>query len=242
MTSNEAKERFDFFIDKYMGAYFTPEQFDIAMQSANMDLFQERIGVPELYRGDEAPPVAYDRTRRIMDSMLPFKKEVLIQLTNGKGPVQPDYQYTDTFRIRYYINPADCAKPVPLDPKGVLRYRSVNILSEKEWADRTSSSIDFPTYKYPVVRFVSPLQIELLPTTIQRVEHIYLSKPKPFHWAYTTVNNRPVWNPLDPTDQGLQWLEIDCNQVLMRALSFAGINVKDGELIQYAEMKQKEGV
>jgi len=226
-------------LQKHTGGFVRPSDRDLAINRAQYELFAERLGLPQGYGKDNSPPpVAYDRNRRISDSLLPFKKETVINISNGVGTFPSDYQYLDAFRVRYFVNPATC----PPENDGVLRYASVDILQEMEWADRTSSPIDFPTYEYPILRFKSATTVEISPRLIPRVEMIYLAKPLPFYWGRTLVNGRYVFDPTDPANQPLQWYEVDQNQVLIRVLSYYGISIREGDLMQYAELKMKEGI
>jgi hypothetical protein len=242
MTTNEARERFLFFTAKNNTGYISPEEFDRVMNMAQYAEYGFYLGFPEQYRPDNVPPaVAYDKTRRIADALLPFKVNTGILLTNGIGTFPSDYVYLDALRSRYYINPKDCDGDNG-EPSGVHTYVPIDIITEKEFGDRTISKIDWPTTRWPVCRFRTATTIEVLPTTIRRVEFVYLRQPKPFHWAYTVTNGEPVWDQTSQNDQPLEWYEIDQNKIIIRALSYFGIAIREQQLIQYAEGKTQAGV
>lgn len=242
MTTAEFKASFDFFTDKYLGKYFTPEEFELVVNRAQYEDYGLFIGFPERYSPDGQPPaIAYDRTRRIKEALLPFRTERLIPLVNGIGTFPDDFVYVDGLSFRYFINPADCGDET-LEPDGVRVYRPIDIITEKEWADRLSSSIDYPTTRFPVCHFLTKNTLEVSPYTIKSIKLVYLRKPRAFYWGRTIQNGEYVSDPTDPLDSPLEWYEIDQNRILMKALSFAGCNIRDNELIQYAEMKGQGGV
>lgn len=244
MTTDEVRLLINFFMQKETGGYVSPDRMQLAVNRAQYEVFANYIGFPQGYGADgQAPPVAYDRTRRIAETLLPFKVDYTITLNNGIGSFPDNYVYLDAFRIRYYQNPDDCQDPVSKEPEGVLRYVSVDVVTEKEWADRVNSTIDYPTFEYPIVRFESKTTIEASPRTIRRMTMIYLRKPAPFYWGRTlSTSGIYTYDPNDPLNQELEWYEIDQNKIIMGALSFLGISIREQDIIQYAEMKSKTGV
>ena len=74
---------------------------------------------------------------------------------------------------------------------------------------------------------------------------IYISRiydaPVKMVWGYTIVSSRPVYantggvngDSVDP-----EWREIDHNELMLKACSYLGLNISDGDLLQFSEAKQ----
>jgi hypothetical protein len=238
VTTNEVITLYNQILQKRTGGYQSPEEIEQFINRAQMSLMYFYLGNPNGYQGDEAPGVAYDRTRRIMEALLPFKTYYNIHLSNGVGTFADDYVYTDAFSYRYYLNNGCHSQ----DPPGVRQYASLNILSEKEWADRTSSRIDTPTVQYPIIHFTSKNTVEVSPYTIPIIQHAYIRKPKAFYWGRVKVNGRWVYDPNDPLNQPLEWYEIDQNQVVIRALEYMGVSIREQDLFQATQAMKQEMV
>lgn len=68
----------------------------------------------------------------------------------------------------------------------------------------------------------------------------FVHTPPTIVWAYTLDGNgRPVYNA--GLSVGLWTYEVDCLEVVARALRFVGVNLQAGELTQFSEMIIKEG-
>ena len=69
---------------------------------------------------------------------------------------------------------------------------------------------------------------------------IYLRKPTNMVWAYTTVSGRPVYDSLLSVQP--LWSDVDMNEIMYLALSYIGVNLKDQEVSQFANMKTQTGL
>lgn len=83
-------------------------------------------------------------------------------------------------------------------------------------------------------------EIKLYPNDIQRVNFSYLRKPIDPVWAFTLVSGRPVYDVVNSVD--LECPDEAVNEIVMMALSYLGINLREPELVQYSEMMKEQGV
>ncbi len=243
MTTNEYVLFLQFLYDKFVGGYFSPEEIETVTNRAQYERQAQIIAFPEQYGPEgEAPGFAYDRTRRIKELLLPFRAESDITLNSvGRGTFPDDYVYMDSLSYRYFKNnPANPCEP--LDEHSVFTYRGIDYITEKEWADRTGSTIDTPTVDFPMCRFLSKNTLEVSPYNIRRIKMIYIRKPLPFYWGRTIVNGEYVYDPADPLNQPLEWYELDQNAIVIKALSYVGINLRENDLLAFAQMKEGKGV
>lgn len=68
----------------------------------------------------------------------------------------------------------------------------------------------------------------------------YVQTPPLIVWAYTLDGNgRPVYDA--GLSVGLPWYEVDCLEVISRALKMIGVNLGSGEISKYGEMIIKQG-
>lgn len=91
-----------------------------------------------------------------------------------------------------------------------------------------------PTVLYPVYEFKGET-LKIYPTTITDVNVRYIRKPLDPKWTYTIVSNKEMY---DPTNGSFQDFELDYSEfsnIVLRMLSFFGINLREVEVVQVAE-------
>ena len=59
-------------------------------------------------------------------------------------------------------------------------------------------------------------------------------------WGYTTVSGRPVYN--SGTSVQPLWKDMDMNEIIYIALSYIGVNLKDPDVSQFAQLKTQTGL
>jgi hypothetical protein len=128
---------------------------------------------------------------------------------------------------KYYVPPTGgTGKMIPVDD-----------ITEEQYGEMQISALMTPTLRFPKYNeFGSTLRF--LPRTIGLVELDYFRTPVAPIWAYTTVNNRPVYDPLTSVD--FEWSEFSFNSVAAVFLSIIGANLKDNELSQFSQMYKQE--
>ena len=95
-----------------------------------------------------------------------------------------------------------------------------------------------PTLKYPVAVFYNNF-IQFYPTNIRSVVWTYLRYPTVPVWGYTMSAGEAVY---DATASVQVELPDSCHMDLVRLiLSYRGINLREEQLIQYAEMAKAKG-
>jgi hypothetical protein len=60
------------------------------------------------------------------------------------------------------------------------------------------------------------------------------------YWGYTIVNGRPVYSEALSTQP--EWNDTDMNEIIYLALSYIGLNIKDGDVAQFANQKTQTGL
>lgn len=95
-----------------------------------------------------------------------------------------------------------------------------------------NSTIDLPTTTAPIyVELNNSFQV--YPKSISAVKLSYIRKPNDVLWAYTLVNNRPVYNPSASID--FEWQSTEVLRLVSRILKLMGISIRDSELESAAQ-------
>lgn len=91
-------------------------------------------------------------------------------------------------------------------------------------------SVTFPTYER------NASSITILPTTIiSGVTCRYLRTPADPKWTYTLVGGNPLFNAAAGDYQDFELHSSEFSNIVIRLLSYFGINIRDTEVAQYAE-------
>ena len=170
----------------------------------------------------------YSGIDQIVDDLKPLKRNgvSLTQITDNKFSYPSDY--------RYFVS---------------LGYKdkAVDILKDTDNRNAILNSVVSPTERYPAAR-LNYNEVVLYPTTITAdVEMDYYKNPRgvdangnPVNqsptWAYTVVNGKSIYNPSASIQPELP--ESTYNKIIVRILSMYGINIREMEVVQYANNEE----
>ncbi len=195
----------------------TPEQYNVFLARAVEDKFRLEYGLRQVDNG-----VYYQNSQNSTDALSKF---ITVTPTVALLP--------GTF-----VLPANYVHLSSLSHIDDGKYRVITVLNEDEWNNRLSNPITPPTLKYPIAKFVAGTLI-VYPTTIASVNIAYLRKPVNPVWGSTIVNDEPVYNAATSTQ--IEFPDIYHIDIARIILSYLGIEFKDMELLQYAEMGKNTG-
>ena len=234
---NDIKNFVDFLINKEQsGNSYTPDQFNLLLQRANLDLYKETYGLPEDYQiGAPFPRMGWQMTQKITDEMQAFLEEKEIPVdTNGIMQLPSDYINKDALWYRFTIQ----------NKKGETeeKFARVEIVDSQQWADRSCHSIDVPSKRYPICRYKGGNEIQFLPKNLQRVVLSYFRAPIQPFWAFTIdpTTEQPVYDPANSIQP--DWGVETHNDLVRLILSYVGLNLSDQQIIGYAETIKQKGV
>jgi hypothetical protein len=220
MTLDVAYEYLNIEINKVFGTYYAPGQFDLIVDRAQMSLFNDYYE-------------AFGTSQRLNDALAPFKRS--FQFTNSSSPtglitVPDDYQHLLSL---YTV--------IQNSVTGLPQNRPVPILNEDEKVARDNSQIYPPSLMDPYGVIIQDWNVQLYPAVPQAGVVYYLTRPLAPKYVYSVVSGRVVvYDPVN-SDQ-LQWADKDQNSILIKALSTLGINVREQDIIQYAETKSGQNL
>jgi hypothetical protein len=169
----------------------------------------------------------YEINQRITNSIRRFKVDSnVIQIINGQGTLPSDFLYTSGTVIKYKIN------------KNPLIFKTIDLVTDAEYDTRITSSIEMPTMKNPIAKLVGS-HIIVRPKTIKTIFLSYLRIAESPVYAYTLdSNDNIVYSTTNSTE--LDFEEHDKIKIAGIILSWMGLNLREGEMAQYAELIKNE--
>lgn len=218
MTLAQFYDLLNFYINKYTGGYYTPEELDLATDRGQMALFTD-------YRSQ------YATSQRVQDALAPFLAT---------------YSFTpSTTTSGYIVIPSNSGYLALLDIQIQFQisnrtvYGGVPIVNKDERANRLNSQLDPVTVTSPIAEITAPGYFKIYPQEGYTGEVTYFRRPVAPNFVYNTISGRViVFNEASSTN--LEWPEDCLNQVAIKTLSLIGINLSDAEISQFAQIKSQQ--
>jgi len=222
------KKYTEFLVRKNNSQYLSPDQFNLIINRASRTIFVKRTGNPHDYQvGAPVPRMGFQITQKITEDLKRFQETANLVLS-AQG------------RVTY---PSNLAYTIPgifykTQKQGNDRFVEVEIIDKDKEGYRLGSAIMFPTRLRPIAVFESTY-LQVYPTGISNIKFPYLRYPIDAVWAYTVVNNRPVFDPVNSVD--LEWEDMVINDIIMQALKSIGISIKDADVMNFANSESTQG-
>ena len=215
---NTVYDTTNYIIRKQRGAFQTYPELDNIFNLGQLDLLSEY--------NDE-----YALTGKINNALSPFKKDFQFTLTTSVGgyiTVPTDYLYPLMSFTQTYDNDSL-----------VTNLGQIRFYNESEWINAINSQLRPATIKKPAAKIIAG-QMELFPKTPNTGVLNYIKKPKAPVYSFSQVGRVITYDP--DTSTQLEWLDLQIPKVIMKALSYIGINLNEQEITQFAEAKEKQVV
>ena len=193
------------------------------MNWASLDLFNYVYGLREEYQpGRPIPLVAFGFTQKVLDDLQVFITDpTILSPTNGIAPLPSDYVHWSK---------------IETTNDGLTR--EIKVVQDAHWNFRRNRVVAAPTTESPVCRIFNN-QVEFLPTTLLDIKLTYLKTPTKAVFAFTLVNDRPVYDDANSVD--FEWGEDNHIDIIARTLKFLGINLEDETLRLYSAQRVETG-
>lgn len=233
MSLIEIHQLIEFICNKdYDGNEISPARFAPLLKVANIEHFRKKYGLPEQYQPGRPIPLEYaEITLKNIDDLRAFKVgPTATAVTAGKFNYPSDYAHKDELRYNFVKNINGTATVLP---------RPVEILRESQLSDRLGNYTKRPTTKNPagVLRGDG---IYIYPTTITTVDFSYYRWPVDPVFEYYQNDGYIEYNAGSSVE--LEWPKDEHMPIVALMLSYVGINLRVADIVQYSEMKKKEGV
>ena len=215
----------------FEGNVITPDRFNQLIKVVNIDLFRNKYGLPEEYQPGRPIPNEYaDISLKNTDDLKAFK----IRLPNrtvasGVMTYPTDYAHVMTVVYNYIknINGVDTTLP-----------RQVELLREAEFASREGNYTKMPTTMNPIAVMRSD-GIHIRPITITACDLNYYRFPVNPVFGYIQGDGFVTYDATTSTE--LEWPVDEHLTIVKMILSYIGINLREESIVNYSELKLKEG-
>ncbi len=91
-----------------------------------------------------------------------------------------------------------------------------------------------PTELYPVYESYGET-LKIYPTSIEGVNVRYIRKPLDPKWTYVIVSGKEMYDPSNASFQDFELHESEFSNIVLRMLTFFGINLREEAVVQVAE-------
>lgn len=228
MTIDEAYQLINYISNKKQRGNITPKEFNLLAPLAQQELLMKKYGNPRTYRNGRAIPIiGYSMNKKTYDDVRPFVSNPTdLTVTNNEADYPSDYLHIDTLEREDGTR----IKVVRTDEIGPIR----------------KSAIVPPTEAYPYAALYSD-KIRIYPN-ISDAKIVYVRKPAKPNWDYTIVSGHPVYNASStPGETGAISVDFEfpeeCHvEICILMLQHISINLSEGELFQYSQVKESQGV
>jgi hypothetical protein len=211
---NYFKNFVDFVTNKVqIGNTITVSEFNTVVNQAQLQKF-------------EIDYQTFIKTEEVSDYLKSFLKNKISTVPpSGEYSYPTDYQHTAAIRS-YYVKPGGNSVEVPVEE-----------VKNKFYGDIMRSKLFKPSAQFPKYSEFAN-NIRFLPKNIGIIMFDYFKTPVAPVWAFTTLNGRPVYDPVNSIN--FEWNEFAINEIAAIYLSLIGINLREGDLIQFSNMFKAE--
>lgn len=190
-------------------------RFNIIIPQAQASFTSYLIGEYSKYQpGRAVPPVALGVTKRIRQTLAPLIEKPLQLIVNGVTGIAPypaDFVYVDAMYT---------------SDKKRIRY-----VEQNELVSYLEDEID-PVESNPIY-LIQKEGFQFYPITIINPLISFIKNPPNIVWAFSLDSNqREVYDPSNSVDP--IWEDVDCLEIITRALRMIGVNMQANEVSQYA--------
>lgn len=234
MTIDEIYRWVNFMANKLQSGAISPDEFNDCLGALYLEPLKIKLGLPEEYQiGNANARQSYQVSQMITDDLRNFIVQKTINKTGGYFVLPTDYVAYSSLRYVQVIEPDECdEQPIVID-------NSIEIVTDGELSLRLPNTITPPTFDYPIGAYYQQ-GIKVFPKDIDQVQLTYVRLPKkPFRNYTITANDENIFNPIGSVD--LEYPEIMHNDFAVIVAKYFGINLKDGELINFAQSRMDNG-
>lgn len=221
MVINEVYNFLVYIIRKERNGFLTIEDFNRDIDRAQLEVFEDYYEM-------------YGQTQKTHDAISNFKATYTFTKADcplGVVTFPDNYQHLRVIQTVTYNNTTETAS---LNP--------VRIVADDELTYALKSQVRPVSVSNPI-GLEQANSIQLYPKVAQAGEMLYFKRPIAPVYAYTLsgTDGRTVTYDSANSVQ-LEWLDVYINKIVAKTLTYVGINLNEPQLVQYAEMKDKETV
>lgn len=233
---DELKQFLDYITNKEQsGNTMTPDQYNMLLRRGMEDQYSWLYGLYQSYiEGNPYPKVAYEQTQLVKDFLRIFKVTTPISVdAQGKMIIPDNYNHYTNIDFLYRKNNLTTKK---VDTKRI----GVEIIDDDKFTSRINHPIKVVRKDRLIIGNFHNTYVQYYPIDIGSVEFTYLRNPVSPLWAYTIVNDVPIYDSANSVQIELPLMLT--NQLARIILSYIGINLREEKVVSYAETIKTKGV
>lgn len=220
MNISECFDFINFWANKVTGQWYTISELTQIVDRGQMSLY-----------ADIQPK--YATSQHIKDALAPFRSSYTFGYNDTLNGVITIPSNTN------YLNLLDCHIEYDISARSITKQVGIAMVNEDQRANRLDSQIDPVAATSPIGEMIGARTIQLYPKVQYRGVVTFLRRPVAPVFGYSVISGSVI--VYDPnTSTQLEWSEEWQNAVLIKALSSIGINLQDGQIAQYAQLKTQE--
>lgn len=212
-------------INKENQGYVSPTEFNVLSHQVQMEIFRgyfedENMDKNKENRGlvnNGYSNLSFNQRQRIEQ----FADIATITGTSGQFTLPTDLYFIEEHGVESTASASS--------------YNTVIAEVERNQYNYLVRSSATPTELYPIYEKYGS-SIRVFPTTITGVSVRYIRTPKVPNWTYVTLSTGDeMYNPADTAFQDFELHESEFSNIVIRLLSYFGLNLREAEVIQIAE-------
>ena len=221
MSVDEVYRLVRFILNKSQMGDLTSSEFNLIAAQSEREYLSFLLGNVEGFQiGRQIPRVELGMNQPLLQKLSPFIGEPSSISVNGSGLA---------------VIPPDFEAAVAMYTSNISKIRFVQQDAIFQWI---RSVID-PIATNPCY-LIQSNGFKLYPNNIGSVLLSYVRTPNFMRWGFTLDGNGlEVYDP--STSQQPEWYQVDLSQVIARILRKAGVNLKDGDVVNFAQQMQIQG-
>lgn len=173
----------------------------------------------------------YGQTEKLHDALSPFKVQMTFVNADTPGGIltlQPDFQFLLNAYVVVYDN---------VNQKSIKK--KIVFVNEDEYISAVNSQVRPASASRPIGITVGKT-IVLAPAVSFAGNYTYLRSPVAPVWAYTQVGRAVTYDPTNSVQ--LEWSELYWSNIIAKALEYLGVNLAEGELVQFGQTKDAQTI
>lgn len=206
----------------------------------------ESLFLSELVKSFPAAPT-------VIDQLAPFIVVATIAVTDGYVQLPPNYRNILGSPVIFANTDGtgECTAPTkePLTPHnfkvGILksgcRLNALTIVPQSEFADRTISTYDAPSYEKPIGYFMDSNKIKVCPFDLTKVGVMYAKNESILNYGYITQpDDTYLYDPTTTVDTG--FLSNSFEPIFKASMALYSAYAKDKDLQDFSRILKAEGI
>jgi hypothetical protein len=222
MTVDFIYQLAQFISNKNQNGYIAPAQFNLIIQQAQISFLDYLLGEFQQYTiGRPQARVSYGMNEVVRQRLTPLiDPPTFLTIDNtGFSPYPEDFQQVDAMYTSVF-------------------QKRVKYVQQDSLYSYMNSQID-SLVENPIF-LIQSNGFQFYNVLLGEAQLSYVKTPPPIIWGFAiNPQGRPVYSPAASTDP--VWYDVDCLEILSRALTMIGINLQMPEITQYSQMITKQG-